>query len=282
MMDNFNKLRFILLAFLVLQTGCAPKNWSPEEDGTYDPFEPLNRKIYAINSDLDTLALKPVAEFYSSFPTKVRRPLNNFYNNLTELSSSANHVFQQNGTDAVNSLFRFTCNSTLGIGGLFDLASDIDIERKPADFGQTFRAYGFDNSAYLVLIFQGPSSMADSVGSVFDNSMSPICCINNGSTRTNIKVAGGIVHRADLLGVSGIIEEIAFDEYSFVRDAYEEKRANEAKKISQSLIFKNPFIKTVESKETDGHSVSNDVWTITYDATALQPSTDDLYLSTQQ
>ena len=148
-----------------------------------------------------------------------------------------NHVLQQNGKDAVNALARFLYNSSVGVGGLFDVAKDIDLEEREADFGQTLRAYGMNHTAYIVLPIFGPSSVADVPGQAADTVSFPPYYLKDTAAKASIGAVNGVRRRSELLDFTAIAEETALDEYSFVRDTYEEIRANEAKKRGKSLFF---------------------------------------------
>ncbi|WOV90140.1 MAG: VacJ family lipoprotein [Candidatus Zeuxoniibacter abyssi] len=258
-MNNIKRL--VLATLLALQTGCAPQEWSLQDDGAFDPIEPINRKVYTFNSDVDALLGKPLALVYSSLGEDVRAPLANFYGNLGEPKNVVNHVLQQNGKDAVNALARFLYNSSVGVGGLFDVAKDIDLEEREADFGQTLRAYGMNHTAYIVLPIFGPSSVADVPGQAADTVSFPPYYLKDTAAKASIGAVNGVRRRSELLDFTAIAEETALDEYSFVRDTYEEIRANEAKKRGQEFIFRVAAGRN-EYRDNKG------AWIVVYDANA--------------
>ena len=185
----------------------------------------------------------------------------NFYGNLGEPKNVVNHVLQQNGKDAVNALARFLYNSSVGVGGLFDVAKDIDLEEREADFGQTLRAYGMNHTAYIVLPIFGPSSVADVPGQAADTVSFPPYYLKDTAAKASIGAVNGVRRRSELLDFTAIAEETALDEYSFVRDTYEEIRANEAKKRGQEFIFRVAAGRN-EYRDNKG------AWIVVYDANA--------------
>ena len=212
---------------LLLFNSCAPKNWDSEAEGAFDPLEGINRTTYKFNKGMDFILLKPAATVFQKFPSPVKTGVNNFFNNLSEPTVATNKALQKKGDDSLNSVTRFVVNSTFGIGGLFDVATMWDVPQpSETDFGQTLRGYGMHDSVYFVLPLLGPSTFSDSIGSVGDNTLSPINYIDSDKVRYSIYALGAINTRSNLLPTTDLIEEIALDEYSFVRDAYEEQRKN--------------------------------------------------------
>jgi phospholipid-binding lipoprotein MlaA len=118
-----------------------------------DPLEDLNRKTYEFNEKLDSTILKPTAELYSKFPPKVKQGVTNFFNNLEEIDTSVNQLLQGKPKKSLNDLTRFVINSTIGIGGLFDVASKMGLERHEEDFGQTLAVWGVPEGPYIMLPF---------------------------------------------------------------------------------------------------------------------------------
>ena len=258
-MNNIKRL--VLAAALVSQTGCAPQEWSLQDDGAFDPIEPINRRVYTFNSDVDALLGKPLALAYSSLGSDVRGPLANFYGNLGEPKNIVNHVLQQNGKDAANSLARFLYNSSVGLGGLFNVAKGIDLEERKADFGQTLRAYGMNHTAHIVLPFLGPSSLADTPGQAADAVSFPVYYLRDTTAKASIGAVNLVRQRSELLAFTDFAEETAFDEYSFVRDSYEVIRASEAKKRAEQFVFP---VAVGRNEYMDNKGA----WVVVYDANA--------------
>ena len=158
---------------LALLTGCASV---PDNSGSNpkDPLETLNRQTFAFNSVLDEVLFIPIAKGYQFVtPKPVRESVTNFYHNLREPTNAVNNVLQGKVEDGILSLFRLMINSTVGVGGLFDVASKVDIEPKREDFGQTMGVWGIPSGPYLVLPVFGPSDIRDAVGLVPEYFMDP-------------------------------------------------------------------------------------------------------------
>ena len=132
-------------------------------DEVNDPFEEINRKTYEFNESLDKNILKPVAEVYSNFPPKVKKGVTNFFNNLEEVDTFINQLLQGKPKESINDLSRFVINTTIGIGGIFDVASKMGLERHEEDFGQTLAVWGVSEGPYIMLPFLGPSTLRDTL-----------------------------------------------------------------------------------------------------------------------
>jgi len=210
------KILMLCVSSLLL-TGCAT-----QAKHKSDPLEGLNRGIYAINRTVDKLAIKPIAKVYDAvIPKPVKKGVHNFFENLNDIPTIANGVLQGRFPQAISDSTRFLVNSTLGIGGIFDVADHWGLQKHKADFGQTLALWGYRDSTYLVLPFFGPSTVRDGVGRVATYYMSVWPYIKKVKVR-NIMFASYVIDtRASLLGNEAIMEEAASgDEYAWVRDAY--------------------------------------------------------------
>lgn len=220
--------RLLLLALAVaVSAGCAtlPPDATPAQKA--DPFEAWNRKVFDFNDDLDKAILKPIATAYAEiFPPVVRRGVDNFYANLLDPWSAVNSLLQGKPFRALQSAFRFAVNSTFGILGLIDVAADMDIDRQQEDFGQTLGVWGAEPGAYLVWPFIGSSTVRDSIAMPLDYLASPMNLLNDGATPIAIWSLRVVNTRAQLLDASNLIDEIALDRYSFIRDAYLQRRGS--------------------------------------------------------
>lgn len=236
-----NITQIVLVVFMLATASCAPKNWDSAEEGAFDPFEEVNRDTYDFNKGVDKLLLKPAASVYGVLPPAMKDGVGNFINNLAEPFNAVNHVLQKNGTGATNSLARFVFNSSFGLGGLIAAGDRMGIEEQDTDLGQTIRAYCqtdnpyfsrfnvFDSTcangmAYVVLPILGPSTVTDTTTDVARSVYSPVQLLESDSARAAIAGTIGLHKRWELLDETDLIEGIALDEYSFVRDAYEEYR----------------------------------------------------------
>lgn len=134
-----------------------------------DPFEETNRKVYRFNQTLDKNILKPVTEAYQdNIPKTVQAGVSNFFDNLSDISTLSNQVLQFKPIESVTTFGRILVNSTLGLGGLFDIASAIDLVTEHEDFGQTMAVWGAEEGPYVVLPLLGPSGARDGVGAAVD------------------------------------------------------------------------------------------------------------------
>lgn len=213
-----------LCLFLAVLTGCASR---PHSDPR-DPFEPFNRSMWNFNEGLDKAVLKPVAETYKDVtPTLVRRGVNNFFANLSDLWSTVNNALQLKPLETIESLMRFNMNTFFGLGGLIDVASEFNIERHREDFGQTLGRWGVPSGPYLVLPLLGPSTVRDTAARALNATGDPVRHIDNVSLRNELYVLRIIDLRASLLRAGGMFDEAALDRYSFARDVFLQVRRRE-------------------------------------------------------
>ena len=202
-------------------TGCATTSTGPESD----PYEPVNRKIFSFNKFLDDAALKPAAKLYQAVtPQPMRTALYNVFENVNDVPVAVNKFLQANIKETSITLSRILINSTLGIVGLIDVASDIGLNKQYADFGQTLGIWGIEYSSYIVIPVLGPSTVRDGLGRTADWFVSPWVLIDPVSLRYAIYAGSGIVTRERLLETEDLFEVAAFDEYIFVRNAYLQQR----------------------------------------------------------
>ncbi|MCW5629394.1 MAG: VacJ family lipoprotein [Rhodoferax sp.] len=217
--------RRIGLMALVLAAchGCA----SVPNPDPRDPLESFNRGVYVFNEGLDQAIFKPAATVYRDVtPRLVRTGVGNFLGNLDDAWSFVNSALQGKLRHALDNFFRFSVNSTFGIFGIFDVASEMQIERHSEDFGQTLGAWGIESGPYLVLPFFGPSTFRDAIALPVDSNGDYISHIDDVSTYNSLRVLNVIDTRARLLGLSSSLDEVAFDKYSFTRDAFLQRRRN--------------------------------------------------------
>ena len=209
--------------FFVALAGCAT---GPNADPR-DPIEPFNRGVYKFNDAIDTAVFKPVATAYrDATPELIRRGVGNFFANLEDIWSFVNNALQFKGQAAGDSLARFGMNTFIGIGGIFDVASDLSIEKHARDFGQTLGYWGVAPGPYLVLPLLGPSSLRDAVALPVDMAGDLVSQVAHIPTRNSAKVIRIIDNRSEFLRAGDMLDEIALDKYSFIRDAYLQRRRN--------------------------------------------------------
>jgi phospholipid-binding lipoprotein MlaA len=219
-----SRLRAVVLCgavSLLLLGGCASTG-NPR-----DPLEPINRGVYKFNDGVDGLLIKPAAEFYRfAVPEFMRTGVSNFFSNINDVIVALNSLLQGKLTQAGSDVARLIVNSTAGLLGLFDVATEIGLEKHNEDFGQTLGYWGIGDGPYLVLPLLGPSSARDAVGWVGDVYTWPISYLEPRRDRNILIAVRFVTLRADLLEASRILETAALDPYEFVRDAYLQRRRN--------------------------------------------------------
>ncbi len=202
--------------------GCATTGGSP-----HDPLEPLNRGIYFFNDVLDNTVVKPVAIIYKGVvPSVARTGVSNFFSNINDVIVALNNLLQGKFTQAASDVGRIVVNTTVGLLGTIDVATEIGLEKHNEDFGQTLGRWGIGNGPYLVLPFIGPSSFRDAVGWLVDYYTDPITYVDDISTRNILWGTRIVNRRAELLDTTSIVETAALDPYEFIRDAYLQRRRN--------------------------------------------------------
>lgn len=220
---------FASIATTVTLTSCAHNGTNPA-----DPYESFNRKVHRFNKAADKAVLKPAAIMYNSLlPGFARKGINNAFNNLDMVQSVANDVLQAQGKWAIRDTWRFFINSTLGIGGLFDVADKMGLPAHYNDLGLTFAKWGDKNSPYIEIPLLGPSTIRDGSGMLFQFALwSPYVYINNDATAYGLAALRYVDLRAQLLSSERIMDQ-ALDEYSFMRDAYLQHRSYQINNTKQ-------------------------------------------------
>ena len=192
-----------------------------------DPIEGFNRAMFAFNEGLDSAIVRPVASGYEAvLPSPVRTGVTNFFSNIEDLLIGVNNLLQGKGSEAFSDLGRVAINSTIGLLGLFDIASDAGLEKHDEDFGQTFGRWGVGNGAYVVVPVFGPRTARDTVGLILDVAADPLTHVGAGDGRDVLLVLRGVNDRANLLPADKVVEEAALDKYSYIRDGYLQRRRN--------------------------------------------------------
>lgn len=190
-----------------------------------DPIEGFNRAMFSFNEGLDAVIIKPVAQGYeAALPQPVKNGVTNFFGNIADVFIAVNNLLQGKLPEAFSDAGRVVVNSTVGILGVFDVATDMGLEKHEEDFGQTFGRWGVGNGAYVVVPFFGPRTVRDTAGLVLDVAADPVANIDNVPTRNTLLAVRVVSDRANLLPADKVIEEAALDKYSYMRDAYLQRR----------------------------------------------------------
>jgi phospholipid-binding lipoprotein MlaA len=205
--------------FLIFVSGCSTMSTSKN-----DPLEPMNRAIFGFNEVVDDAILKPAANTYKYItPDPIEMGVSNFFSNAGEVSTIANDILQLKFDQAGHDLARFSINTTIGILGIFDVATSMGFQKNREDFGQTLGYWGMPQGPYLVIPFFGASSFRDAPGLYADQQISPIDQLHNKGelalTTLNI-----IDIRARLLRATRILDTAAKDKYIFIRESYLQQR----------------------------------------------------------
>lgn len=201
----------------------------PSEE--YDPWEPFNRGMYQVNYVIDGVVLKPVTQVYRwVMPEQGEKMVHNFVLNLYEPINFGNSVLQGDPQNSFVSLWRFLLNSTVGLGGLFDVASDVGLVGRRTDFGQTLALYGVEDGPFLFLPILGPSGVRDGVGRIGDFFMYPPTYIGNDAVSWSMWGVTLVDTRSQNWDLINDVEKTSLDPYATFRSGYKQRRANEISK----------------------------------------------------
>lgn len=223
--------------FMFGLVGCATDKFPPSHP--QDPYEHFNRKVFAFNMALDRAFFRPIAKVYDAvLPWPVKKGVRNFFGNLNDLTSVANELLQMHFAQAVADLARIVINTTIGIGGLFDVATYLGLEKDKEDFGLTLASWGSTATPYIILPFLGPYTLRDFVGMPVDYFLFGVWpYIPWDSLRYGLQGISLVQYRASLLAGDEIVDQ-AFDPYVFIRDAYLQRRAYLVKENKENHITK--------------------------------------------
>ncbi|MBT3347048.1 MAG: VacJ family lipoprotein [Thiotrichales bacterium] len=215
---------------------------SPDTTIEQDPLEGYNRTVFSFNEELDDNFLKPTAEAYHDIlPDPVENGISNFFSNLREPFNILNNILQFKLDDAVSDTVRFGLNTTIGIFGLFDVASEAGLEKHKEDFGQTLGVWGVESGPYFVLPILGPSTVRDTAGIATEfwvgntvevgntELFNPSGELNSQGAENAYLATKTVSKRANLLTTKEMIDDASFDSYAFMRDAYLQKRESEVR-----------------------------------------------------
>lgn len=217
--------RCIALVMVVITVGCAsiPAGVPPSPN---DPWEPFNRSVFQFNEGLDAYVLKPIVAGYRFIlPEIIRDGIYNFFANYSDIYTALQNLLQGNPGLAFNDLMRVVVNTTMGLGGLIDLATPGGLEKHKEDWGQTFGVWGIPAGPYVVLPFFGPSNVRDTFGTVADiESDYLFTYVKNIGVRNSVTGLRIINGRNTYYEAGDLLDIAAIDKYSFMRDAYIQRR----------------------------------------------------------
>ncbi|HEY2559693.1 MAG TPA: VacJ family lipoprotein [Caldimonas sp.] len=219
------------LAAVVALAGCQTIREGRGGPGQrLDPWEKWNRKVFNFNEDVDHAVLIPVATAYSNVvPQPMRRGVSNFFSNFADAWSAINNMLQGKFELGFEDATRVGANTLFGLFGVLDVASEMGLDHHYEDFGQTLGRYGVGAGAYLVLPILGPSTVRDAVALPVDWQATPTAFFEGTNTKIGMTVLQIVNKRSSLLGATRVIDDISLDKYTFIRDAYLQRR--------RSLVF---------------------------------------------
>mgnify|MGYP000217927911 CR=1 FL=1 len=223
----------IVLSMVVSLSACAGMHHNADrialDSKIADPLEPLNRGVLKFNNAVDFVILNPLAKGYNFLPGFVRKGVGNFLSNLRTPLYAANNVLQGDVGSAGVNVARFVVNTTVGVGGLVDVAAKNGLTEQPEDFGQTLAVWGVGNGFYLVLPVLGPSSLRDTAGTFADAYADPVRIITFSEGEEWIYYTRGVVegvhNRAGMINVLEDLKTNSLDYYSALKSIYEQRRA---------------------------------------------------------
>ncbi len=219
---NLARLAGFIVCLMVI-SGCASKQ-TIEQGNTSDPFEPINRKIYRFNEVADKYVARPVAKGYQSItPSVMRTGVTNFFDNITYPVDIINAILQGKFKQAGLDTSRLIINTTVGIFGFMDPATDVGLIKNREDFGQTLGTWGVPEGPYVMVPFFGPRTIRSGVGDIADAYVNPQFRLFSSSVQSNLYIFSLIHRRSLLIGIDKEVQR-AFDPYAFVRDAYLQNR----------------------------------------------------------
>ncbi len=210
-------------AMLMVSACATGPNANPK-----DPLEPMNRKIASFNDSVDENVTQPLARGYRDYtPKPLQTGLHNFFNNLSDVRTTLNSGLQLKGKDTAESFMRVVVNTVFGIYGVFDVATEIKLQRHNEDFGQTLGFWGVGSGPYVVLPLFGPSTVRDTAGFMTDATTDAVHGISDVSIRNQTTALRLVDKRAALLDAGNLLEEASLDKYSFTRDAFLQYRRSQ-------------------------------------------------------
>ncbi len=192
-----------------------------------DPYEGFNRMMFSVNEGLDVVA-KPIAQGYdAAAPLPVKAAVGNFFDNISDVWTALNNLLQGKVEQAVSDVGRVLVNTTVGIGGVFDVASDMGLQKHSEDLGQTLGKWGVGDGPYFFWPLIGPRTARDTLGWGVDIYADPVRRLKNVALRNSLAGTRLVDTRASLLASDKVVEEAAFDKYTYIRDAYLQHRRSE-------------------------------------------------------
>ena len=220
---------FLYLCLAVLLSGCAAQsNNLSKTSSIVDPWEGYNRPVFAFNEGVDKVVLKPVSTAYTKLvPSFIRTRVTSFFANIEDIPIAANNFLQGNAGAGLSDLMRVLVNSTVGVAGLFDVASRIDgLEKHNEDFGQTLAVWGVGSGPYVMIPILGPSTARDFPARLVDIVMNPLTHVEDNGWRNGLLITDVVDTRANFIPLEATVKAMSPDYYVALRDFYLKRRQN--------------------------------------------------------
>lgn len=206
----------------------APAEAGQRPRSPQDPFEGFNRGVYSFNEGIDRAVLKPLAEGYRKVvPELVRTGVTNFFGNIADVWTGVNELLQGKIMDGAQVTLRVATNTVFGLGGVLDPATEFGLEKRSEDFGQTLGRWGMPPGPYLMLPLFGPSTVRDTAALPVDKAAGPTVLVSGTGEVAGVVVLQTVNTRSELLSASKLLDDVALDKYSFLRDAYLARRRSQ-------------------------------------------------------
>jgi phospholipid-binding lipoprotein MlaA len=249
-----SKYQFFLAIGILLGSLAASNSYAdeaPRVANPNDPYEPFNRVMYDFNDFLDRILLKPLATVYSKVvPKPISKGISNIFNNIDDVPTIANDILQFNFYQATSDTWRLILNTTIGLGGFFDVATSLGLEINSEDLGLTLARWGWESSNYLVLPFIGPTSVRDGVAWPINyNFLTIYPLIHDVAIRNSLYGIAVVSKRAQYLQFQDVMEQASLDKYNFMRDAYMQRRSYQIernKQLGDPYLSKNTNVENVD------------------------------------
>lgn len=209
------RLKLVFSLWILLSSASATAQ-------AYDPWIDANQRIYAFNDFFDRLLVRPIAATYTTVvPRFARQGIGNFFSNIDDINVFVNDLLQFKMDDAISDSSRFLINTTIGVGGFLDVASDLGFMKNEEDFGQTLGVWGIGTGPYVMLPVFGASNVRDSFGLVLDTLFNPIQYHDESAVRYPLLLLEELDRRASYLALDDLVSG---DPYLFIREAYVQRR----------------------------------------------------------
>lgn len=224
-MKNHRNKVFAFATCVAMMACAAQKPEGGYSNDPSDPWEPANRTIYAVNTAIDNVTLRPLAKGYRAItPGFIKSGVRNFFSNLAYPRVFVNALLQGKIKQSGRDLLRFGMNTTLGLGGLVDVASEAGLEKNEEDFGQTLAVWGVPAGPYIQLPFMGPSSLRDAPAGFVDFFSDGLTYVEDSSVRDKLRILSLIDTRYGLLAAEEVLLKDAYDPYLTLREAWTQRR----------------------------------------------------------